>query len=344
MRSSAFCLLPSAFCLLLAACVSAPPPMAAPAGHVVGPDEAQAILYDATATARAASTQSVQATATRIRENELLADDLTRTAAEAQSVATMAAATPTAFSRMATATAYEFNRQATQDAYAVNAVATQAATVRREVGATRWGVIWVIVALVLTFAALVFAIYLHNLGRVHIASLAFRALGGGVVAEWTPSAGWQTWQTPAALPKPTELALTPETRAERARKDWHAKNDADWARFYRRLVMWAQSARSWSNAKLCDELDVLSDAAWRAATDELARAGCLIRQGGRNRRETVWHPDWSFERFQEKGMAALLPHPTSEPPDIKIPLHHNTTTPQPATSPQQEIILYAEEQ
>ena len=259
-------------------------------------------------------------------------------------MATMAAATPTAFSRMATATAYEFNRQATQDAYAVNAAVTQAASVRREESASRWGAVWVIVSLVLTFAVLVLAVYLNALGRVHVASLAFRALPGGVIAEWTPVGGWQTWQTPAALPEPTEPALTPETRAERARKDWQAKLDSDWARFYRRLVMWAQAAGSWSNAKLCDELDALSDAAWRVATEEFVRAGCLIRQGGRNRRETAWHPDWSFERFQEKGMAVLLPHPPTEPPAIKIPLYHNATMPHLDTSTQREIVLYAEEQ
>src|SRR3990167_9548087 len=107
-------LLPSAFSLLLAACASVPAQVIAP-GHIVGPDEAQAILYDATVTARAVSTQAALSTATRVRESELLADDLTRTAAQAQAVSTAAAATPTAFSQMATATAYEFNAQATQD-------------------------------------------------------------------------------------------------------------------------------------------------------------------------------------------------------------------------------------
>lgn len=330
------------FALALAACTSSP--LAAPGGHVVGPDEAQAILYDATVTARAAATQSALATGTRVREQQLLADDLTRTAAEAQAVATQAAATPTAFSRMATATAYAFDRRTRETAYAVQSVATQAASVRRGESASRWGIVWVIVALVLAFAALVFAIYLHNLGRVHIASLAFRALGGGVVAEWTPSAGWQTWQTPAALPEPTELALTPETRAERARKDYLAKLDADWRTFYRRLVIWAHYAGSWSNSVLCDKLDVLSDSAWRQATDEMVMAGYLIRQGGRNKRETAWHPDWSHERFIEKNMAGYLPHPSTEPPPIKIPPYHNTTAPQPATSPQREITLYAMEE
>src|SRR3990167_2037043 len=104
-------LLPAAFCLLLAACV-APAPMAAPGGHVVGPDEAQAILYDATVTARAGATQSALATGTRVREQELLADDQTRTAAQAQAVSTQLAATPTAFSQMATATDYAFDRRA----------------------------------------------------------------------------------------------------------------------------------------------------------------------------------------------------------------------------------------
>src|SRR3990167_6446538 len=96
--------------LMLAACTASP--VIAPAGHVVGPDEAQAILYDATVTARAAATQSALATGTRVREQELLADDQTRTAAQAQAVSTQLAATPTAFSQMATATDYAFDRRA----------------------------------------------------------------------------------------------------------------------------------------------------------------------------------------------------------------------------------------
>jgi len=201
--------------------------------------------------------------------------------------------------------------------------------------------IWVIVSLVLTFAVLVFAVYLHNLGRVHIASLAFRALGGDVVAEWTPLAGWQTWRTPAALPEP--VIETTETRAERAQKAWLAKLDDDWRVFYRRLVMWAQYAGSWSNSALCDKLDVLSNEAWQQSTGEMVSAGYLIREGGRNKRETVWHPDWSYARFMEQNRAGFVPHPAAAPPMIKAP-HHITTTPQPVTTSQrQEITLYAQD-
>src|SRR3989304_5884349 len=96
---------PRAFCPLLAA-GGGHGPMAAPGGHVVGPDEAQAILYDATVPARAGATQSALATGTRVREQELLADDQTRTAAQAQAVATQLAATPTAFAQRATEDAY----------------------------------------------------------------------------------------------------------------------------------------------------------------------------------------------------------------------------------------------
>src|SRR3990172_7374155 len=149
---SAVRLLPSAFCLLLlAACVSAP--MSAPVSprdHVVGPDEAQAILYDATVTARAASTQSALATGTRVREQELLADDQTRTAAQAQAVATQLAATPTAFAQRATEDAYAFTAVAPATAYTLHAAATQVATVRREQSLSRCAPLFVMLSLLLT--------------------------------------------------------------------------------------------------------------------------------------------------------------------------------------------------
>ena len=314
--------------------------MAAPGGHVVGPDEAQAILYDATVTARAGATQSALATGTRVREQELLADDQTRTAAQAQAVSTQLAATPTAFSQMATATDYAFDRRARETAYAVQSAATQAASIRREESSARWAAVWVIVSLVSIFGVLVFAVYLHNLGRVHLASLSFRALGGDVVGEWTPREGWQTWRTPAALPPPVSEATTPETRAEHAQKAYLAKLDDDWRTFYRRLVMWAQYAGSWSNSALCDKLDVLSNEAWQQATREMVSAGYLIREGGKNKRETIWHPDWSYERFMEQNRAGYVPHPAAATPAIKAP-HHITTTPQPVTASHQEITLYA---
>jgi hypothetical protein len=345
---SAFCLPPSAFrfplsafcLLLLAACATAPAQTPVVIG--VSIQEAQRMLDAATATAQAAATQSALATGTRVREQELLADDQTRTAAQAQAVSTQLAATPTAFSQMATATDYAFDRRARETAFAVQSAATQAASVRQEESSSRWGFFFVGLAIVLAFGLLVLWTYLHNLGRVHIASLAFRALGGDVVAEWTPREGWQTWRTPAALPPPISEAMTPETRAEHAQKAWLAKLDDDWRTFYRRLVMWAQYAGSWSNSALCDKLDVLSNEAWQQATQEMVSAGYLIRQGGKNKRETVWHPDWSYARFMEQNRAGYVPHPAAEPPAIKAP-HHITTTPQPVTASQQEITLYAVE-
>src|SRR5574341_1160895 len=314
---------------------------ALPAGHVVGPDEAQAILWDATATARAGATQSAQSTATRVREQQLLADDLTRAAAEAQSVATQSAATPTAFSQMATATAYAFDLRARETAYAGNAVATQAAVVQRAEPDSRWGLVSVIAVLVLVFGVLVFAVYLHNLGKVHLANLMLRDLGHGIAAILDPKTGWNFRQTPLALPQAAP-GLTPDERAEQAHKAYLAQLDAQWRTFYRRLVLWAHYARSWSNSTLCDDLDVLSDDAWRDATEITVTAGYLIRMGGRNKRGTDWHPDWNYDRFVEKNMAAYLPHPTLPPRAIKAPPYHNTTPPQPATTPQSgTITLYA---
>lgn len=334
-----YALVLSTLALLVSACVAAP--AALPAGHVVGPDEAQAILWDATATARAGATQSAQSTATRVREQQLLADDLTRAAAEAQSVATQSAATPTAFSQMATATAYAFDLRARETAYAVNAVATQAAVVQRAETDSRWGLVSVIAVLVLVFGVLVFAVYLHNLGKVHLANLMLRDLGHGIAAILDPKTGWNFRQTPLALP-PAAPGLTPDERAEQAHKAYLAQLDAQWRTFYRRLVLWAHYARSWSNSTLCDDLDVLSDDAWRDATEIMVKAGYLIRMGGRNKRGTDWHPDWNYDRFVEKNMAAYLPHPTLPPPAIKAPPYHNTTPPQPATTPQSgTITLYA---
>lgn len=319
-----------AFCLLaLAACSAAP---ALPGGHVVGPDEAQAILYDATVTARAASTQSAGATATRVREQEQVADDLTRTAAQAQAVATELAATPTALAySLAIGAATE-----RASAHATQAVITAQATARGDLLKSAFGILGICL-----FAVIIYCLYWF--GRVAIARMMFRDLQGGVVAEFNPRTGWDTWQTrqpPALLSSP----VTQETRAEQARRAWLAENDINWTRFYRRLVLWAQYAGSWSNSRLCDELDALSDDAWRTATEELSKAGILIRTGGRNKRETVWHPDWNYSRFEEKGMAALLPHSPTEPPPIKVPPpYHNTTVPQSTQrTTADQIILYQE--
>lgn len=102
-KSSAFVLVG----FLLAACTVSSP---APVGHVVGPDEAQAILWNATATARVEATQAARVTAEAQATRAAYAFDVTATADALQAAESAREATQRA-------QAAEFSAQATVDAY-----------------------------------------------------------------------------------------------------------------------------------------------------------------------------------------------------------------------------------
>ncbi len=287
-------------------------------GGGISPEQAQAIIDGATL--------SAGATATRIREHELLEDELTRQAAQSNLQLTRAAMTPTAaansFSMTATPGAATKSAHATETQTVKDVKATQTQAAKdfknennQQQSDYRWTIFFSALSVLLLAALAVCIYYLHQLGRVHIAALdrdsRFKALPDGNVAEHTDERGWNAWRPPLAEMNAAQIPAPGALGNEREHQKQEAATIAAWDLAMWYFIEWGHRLGSYSNSRMFGDEQVVSDDAWRVITELLIRNKIFSDKTGPNKRRMGWAPGWSYERFRaEFRVAFYLYYPT----------------------------------